>query len=535
MITGKQSIWKRSPIVRFVRWLFSGRIMRPALKIAAAGAVVLVMYYGEEDWRGSRAWNAYLRDSKITAEEMDFHSFIPKPVPDDENFASIPIVKGWFGTPYRNDPFKSDRFSKAPPSLIQDLKNIETIKSLQPLDLVAWQIGLAKKSTNGPASTRNEAGFEQAPSWRQRAAAEVVAAMQDDETAIQSLRGASGRTQFYYPVNYSADDPWSTLLPHDYNIEEIAARLELKACAELAEGDSAKAFDDVMLTLYLADSLTNEPLVISYLVRARCVHAAVQPIWEGIAQQNWSDSQLQEMERRLLRFNFILELEKPLKTERAFCLLTIDLTKSKGVSYLARTVSTNPTVFGGVLGSILDCGIPSGWFSFEKVNYCRSFDILFADTFDPVAGTVSPLRSESNRNAFNQDVSFGGGTPTGIILQHRTVARIFLPTLPKVLFRAAIAQTAANEASLACALERYHLANGKYPANLQLLVPEWLPAIPHEVIGGQGYRYRLIPPNRFLLYSIGWDQQDHGGKPGEFLFSREGDWVWENPGRNTIE
>ena len=37
-------------------------------------------------------------------------------------------------------------------------------------------------------------------------------------------------------------------------------------------------FEDVMLTLYLADSLTNEPLVISFLVRAGCVHAAVQPV-----------------------------------------------------------------------------------------------------------------------------------------------------------------------------------------------------------------------------------------------------------------
>ena len=511
--------------MRFFRWLFSGRVMRLALKLFAGAVVILVLYYCEEDWRGSRAWSNYLSHSGITPGQLNLQSYIPRPIPDDQNFAATPVVKRWFVPQSANVPFNSDHFSKAPTALIQLLKNVEKKKNLQHLDLVAWQNGLK----NTPAIVApSKRGGEGRPSSRKEAAVAVLADLEDDDATIQSLRVESGRSNFFYPVHYTLDDPWNILLPHDYNIKELAARLELKACAELEEGNSAKAFDDVVLTLYLADSLTNECMVISYLVRADCVHAVVQPIWEGIADRRWSDSQLQEMEARLLRFNFIGELEKPLETERAVGVLTIDLTKNKGVNYLARTASTEPTIFGGVLGPVFDCAIPSGWFAFEKVNYCRSIDTLFTNTFDPVARTVSPLHADANRETFNQKANVGGGTLTGVILHHWTVARLFLPTLPKVLFRGAIAQTAANEAALACALERNRLANGKYAASLQSLVPEWMPTTPHDVVGGQAYHYHRIDADHFVLYSIGWDEKDDGGKTGESLFGREGNWVWKN-------
>jgi hypothetical protein len=502
--------------------------MFPALSALAIGAVVLIIFYGEEDLRGGWVWKSYLKRTRITAEQLDFHTYIPKPVPDEENFAATPVIKRWFETQSRNEPFKSDHFSKAPPLLVQSLKSVEKKKNLQRLDLNAWANGLKPTASTDSPSTRIG---EVHPPSRQEAAAVILDCLQDDEATIQSLSAASDRSKCVYPVSWTLDDPWGILLPHDSNIQNLAVRLELKACAELEQGNSARAFDDVMLTLYLADSLTNDPLVVSYLVRAECVHAAVQPIWEGIAERRWSDSQLGAMEARLLNFNFIGELEKPFATDRAAAVLTIDLTETKGSSYLARTVSTEPTIFGGILGGALDCAVPSGWFRFEKANYCRSFDTLFFKAFDPVARTVSPLQAEANLETFKRDAKAAGETPTSVICHHWTVARLFLPTLPKVLFRGAIAQTAASEAAFACALERNHLANGQYPGTLQSLVPDWMPSTPHDAVGGHDYHYRRVDADHFVLYSIGWDESDDGGTIGESLFGREGDWVWKNSDR----
>ena len=47
------------------------------------------------------------------------------------------------------------------------------------------------------------------------------------------------------------------------------------------------------------------------------------------------------------------------------------------------------------------------------------------------------------------------------------------------------------------------------------------------MIGGEAYRYRRATDGSFLLYSIGWNEKDDGGKPGKTLFDeKDGDWVW---------
>src|SRR5439155_3128296 len=247
MTKGEKSIWQRSTTVRFLRWVFSQHVLRLGFRLFLVGAVVLVLYYGEEDWRGSRAWRLYLSRSGITPSQLDLQTYVPKPVSDDENFAAIPLIQSWFVVGSRTGMFDCDHFSKAPPLLIKTIKNVEKRKGLQRLDLTAWQNGLMNKSTTGTSASHD--GKTGLPS-RQPSAAQVLAALQDDNAAIQSLAAASDRSMFCYPVNYTLDDPWGILLPHDRNIKELAVRLELRACAELEEGDSDKAFQDVMLTLY---------------------------------------------------------------------------------------------------------------------------------------------------------------------------------------------------------------------------------------------------------------------------------------------
>jgi hypothetical protein len=109
---------------------------------------------------------------------------------------------------------------------------------------------------------------------------------------------------------------------------------------------------------------------------------------------------------------------------------------------------------------------------------------------------------------------------------------MLLPALGRVVTRAATAQTAFNQAAIACALERYRLANGHYPETLMALAPRFISSLPDDVITGEPYKYRLTDDGRFVLYSVGWDEKDDGGVPGKLLFDQEkGDWVWEYPAK----
>src|SRR2546421_5524573 len=90
------SISARSPLLRFVRWLFSRRGLRRILIVLAWTVTIFALFHGEENWRGRRAWNKYRQELEARGEELDLKSFIPKPVPDEQNFAATPFIQSWF-------------------------------------------------------------------------------------------------------------------------------------------------------------------------------------------------------------------------------------------------------------------------------------------------------------------------------------------------------------------------------------------------------------------------------------------------------
>jgi len=94
-------------------------------------------------------------------------------------------------------------------------------------------------------------------------------------------------------------------------------------------------------------------------------------------------------------------------------------------------------------------------------------------------------------------------------------------------------QTLVNDAQIACALERYWLAHGEYPETPGALAPRFIEKLPHDIIGGQPLHYHRTDDGRFVLYSVGWNEVDDGGKvvlkEDGSMDRDKGDWVWQYP------
>jgi hypothetical protein len=103
------------------------------------------------------------------------------------------------------------------------------------------------------------------------------------------------------------------------------------ACAELAAAKPDLALSHVKLALYLTDSVKTEPVVISYLVRALDFQLVIQPIWEGLAEHHWAESQLQDLQKRLQQYDFIADMDQPLKGERTFGIREIQHYKNRAI------------------------------------------------------------------------------------------------------------------------------------------------------------------------------------------------------------
>jgi hypothetical protein len=158
-----------------------------------------------------------------------------------------------------------------------------------------------------------------------------------------------------------------------------------------------------------------------------------------------------------------------------------------------------------------------------------TFHQSMIDIYDPKLGTIRPQQFDSAARAFEKKLSHW--SPTTFI------AAIAVPNFIRVWQSAAANQDKARQALIACALERYRLAHNSYPEGLAALVPETLPLLPVDIITGKDFIYSRKADDRFLLYSVGWNEKDDGGavvrQPGGWIDTSKGDWVWSPPDQNS--
>jgi hypothetical protein len=97
------------------------------------------------------------------------------------------------------------------------------------------------------------------------------------------------------------------------------------------------------------------------------------------------------------------------------------------------------------------------------------------------------------------------------------------------------AQSAVDQARIACALELFRQDSGHFPEALEGLAPKYLESITNDVITGKPMRYHLTADGAFVLYSLGLNETDEGGtvawkdRRAERADLKAGDWVWRYP------
>jgi hypothetical protein len=535
---------------------FGGRWWRRLLVGLGILVVLVIIFYAEEDWRGRRDWNQYRQALETRGEHTDFRAYIPKPVPDEQNFAATPVMRSFLQPNYflpTNDLFAQ----------VDDYVYATNIASARGhrhfLDLVAWQMAAvanqtgelkreldASQRSGGFGRTHKQSKPTPRPNFatdktdlasRAAAAPTILEGMEPDEAEFTELRLAGERPYSRFPLRYDLEDLALMPLYHLAKIKGLCQRLNLQACAELAAGQSDKALADVKLILYLANSIKTEPFLISQLVRMVCFQIAIQPLWEGLAEHRWTEMQLKELQQRFQQYDFLADMNQSLKGERTFGIQEVDQIKKKGLGMLddlsdfENIGQTTPhKTFLNLVGRIM----PAGWYDQERLSYCMSFDAQMKGVIDLAGEKVLPEQMASNSADLTRQLQ-DPSLPTSLksILLHQAVAAKVLGLLNRIPTKAAAAQTAANQAAIACALERYRLANGQFPETLEALMPRFMDHLPHDVINGQPYKYRRTGDGKFILYSVGWNEKDDGGVPGKrgLFDTEEGDWVWSYPGK----
>lgn len=533
------SLVERSPLLRLAHWLIQPRTLG-RLSCAVLTLVTLVaIFYAEERWRGHRAWENYKAQLGAKAVELNYDTFIPPTVPDDQNFAQTPFLAPLFdflpGTQTCRDPNAQRRVQER----IQSLADLARKRGFE-LDKCPngrWELGepFSLRALLGTNGASQDSALPPTPAARpatEEQAATVVLDLFEQTLGpvFAELRAASQRPACRFNVKYDFAPLVGILLPHLTAVKGLVQRLAWRADAELVLGRTNQAAEDLLLGYYLADTVKAEPILISHLVRLACHAIQTRVLYDGLAGHRWSDNQLQRFQAVLEKNDLLNDTARALRGERAgFGVRLIEQVITRAAGFQVDDLMENgEKARGHVLGGVM----PTGWLYLEMLNLCRAHDrfqtpfLAWQNGQLEISGFMQKLaETETEVSALR---------PMPALLQHRLLSCLLLPALGKVWPRGLQAQVRNDLARTACALERYYLAHGSYPESLPALSPQFAPKVPLDLMSGRPLVYRRANPHSFVLYSLGGNLADDGGKTvlqHGGASTTQGDWVWSQPGK----
>ena len=445
--------------------------------------MLIALFYAEEDWRGKRAWEKCKRELEAKGEVLDWNAYIPPPVPDDQNIFKATKMQEWFVGRVRTD-------------LMERLSN-----------------------TNTTATIATESAARNYLAWSDQF-----------EPDFDLIRTALKRPYARMDGDYSK--PYEQPIPNFVAVRTVARTLTQRAKCYLLLGQSDKALQELTLMHDMCRLLeaapTGKPMtLVAAMINVAVTGLYVDTIAGGLQSHAWQGPQLAALQKQLAEINLTPFVLQALQEEPAAVCRDIEIMPLPKIFGM-----TGRMKWKDKLGWWL---WPRGWIYQNMVNVAM-LELKPLDGFDLARDTIAPRKFDEASREFNK--FFRHMSP------YKRLAAIVIPNFSKAKQTAAHNQTMVNEAQIACALERYRLAAGQYPATLETLSPQFIEKIPHDLIGGQPLIYRRTDDptsqgsgaagGKFLLYSVGWNEKDDGGvvemSKSEYFLDEDianGDWVWQ--------
>jgi hypothetical protein len=490
-------------------------------------AVAILSFYLEENARGAAAWKQALR--QIEAQGFSFRrgDYIPDTPPADQNFGASPLF-AIEPDPHPNWPhgMKAATLEKALDPIASRLPYARDGGTARPDSLPylpRWDQGPAPdlqalRLRLGGICRRVEPDAPPEPGSKATAFVSKLC------PALDELRRlAASRSLCVFPLNYDVEPPTDFSFAPISQLLQLARVLTFDERLALYEGDSQLALADMVVGQKVIAGLRQEPLLISGLVAGAFEEDQAAVIEQGLAGHDWNDTQLRQLETLVGSFDVLAGAR--------FWLAGEIVTHGHPVgNYYEQHRWVSDDVFRNFQNRLFDFDYkppflakvafflePRGWLELDRAIGDRYSFCDVAGIFDAKRHRVAADKYDAATEAIGQQRSwtFWSLPPVDPAGQTGICAK-----------NLALFQVHVDEACIGCRIERYRLIHGAYPSALDVLGDETLP---HDVMNGERYHYRLRSDGSYLLYSVGWNQEDDHGistlEPGQP--QRDAlDWVW---------
>jgi len=497
-------------------------MLRVAKVVAALVALLLLaglLMIGWIKWSSARDWQRVQSGLKAKGEKLTFAELIPPPPPDSENFFADPIWRGLTDLVPTKQLGICGEYTDWEPRLPANKRLINQWQTpLSASEKEHIQKLLPKETPKeidemGRAVVIRELGWEirksTDPERRKKIASLLLTLLQPAEPLLAKITELSKRPLAAFPIRW--EDGAAAPLPQIAALLSLGQVFSARSRAELELGNSPAASADALTLLRLSCVEKYDPLLIAHLVRLAILQQALSVINSGIERNQWTDAELADFQKPLESTDLVVDFVFVLRGERAF----FNYCTEHKPTRIDRINNTWDNLKYTFLTNCL-------WESYAIIQSANANYIQHAVELIP---QERPRGLNATTSVFRD--SRGDTEKNPLLLWYQAIQANGARAMNTSVKKTIEAQTQVSQTLIACALERYRLAHGSYPASLDLLVPESLGTIPKEPTTGRPMQYRLLSAGKFLLWSPGWKLRTLDGKPGEF--SGEGDIVWNLP------
>ena len=575
---------EQRPVRRFFRKL--SKITERGAEWALIGLVGLKMAFLvfciEESWRGPRVWENYKHELEAKGESFDWDAMIPPPVLDSQNIFSAPMMSDWFIKPagkiiITEDLSKRLNYSNTAPEVViaevtvgahpdsakadvslhfNDFKSHQQAKQLiqniagpsafgargndtltaQPFNLNQIKpLFIFLEADNKPNVKDLIAFFSNnysttvpltfrptgTNSWQVLtpfcAASDYLKWSDQFRGDFDLMRAAVKRPYARMDGDYRY--PPTIPIPNFTNVRAVSQMLAQRAQCYLLLGQPDKALQELTLLNDLRRLLegapTGKPMsLVSAMINVAVVGLYADTIADGFRLHAWQEPQLIALQKQLEQINLAPFLKESFNDEQVSACRTFQTAMAQF------EIQPDPNAnLWQKMKYAKSSNFMRGFFYFNIINVVK-MDQIVVDGIDPSQKIVSLQKMAEFQREDDK-------------LEHyrfphiyKLLAIIAVPNWTKAVQTFAFEQTKSDEAQIICALERYRLANGKYPETMDKLVPQFIEKLPHDIIGGQPLKYHPTTDGHFTLYSVGWNETDDGGQYYSSSYDK-GDWIWQ--------
>lgn len=486
---------------RFFKWAGIVVGALALLLIVTAGSFIgWLKCSGEQDWK--RASD----ELRAKGEKLSFAELVPPIPPDSKNFFADPLWAGYSDLVRQKQPQGEDALAPRLPNNQQPLYLWESVplsaqESDQLAQLLSSHGGMPSKNRQSAVcDLRSLIHSETNLDKKKKETSLMLQILTPANEMFARIATLSKRPQAQFPLRYDLLEQEGFipgLISITNTILELSQWLMNRASCELLVGKNDAAAADTETLLRLSFIQKNEPLLISHLVSLVTTQIALELLNQGITDHAWNADQLKLYQVLLEKINLPKNLLFVLRGER------INFHESLKGNKQLRSIA---------------------WYLLEKDSAYHA--LILQEALEKLDVQIKSIGwNFSSTQPFKAEQAAMKHSPI-----HRTMymlAVLAAPVFEVALEKTAECQTQVEQSLITCALERYRLARGVYPASLDLLIPNYLAKLPDSAITGKPMSYSRQQDGTFLLWSPGWKLKSLDGKPGKF--KGEGDVVWDQP------